>query len=83
MSYVSSKDGQKSSMRLNFILTTIICSIVLLCMGLYIFIHALRGNLVTDWSGMGVFSIGILGGLTGMGFAKGFQKKFENGNGDK
>ena len=83
MSYVSSKDGQKSSMRLNFILTTIICSVLLFSMALYIIIHAIKGNLVGDWSGMGVFALGILGGLTGMGFAKGFQKKFENGNNDK
>jgi len=76
MSYVSS-DNKKSSMRLNFILTTIMCSILLLSLALYIVIHAIKGNLIDDWSGMGVFALGILGGLTGMGFAKAQQKKFE------
>ena len=56
-------------MRLNFILTTIMCSVLLLSLALYIIIHAIKGNLVDDWSGMG--------------FAKGYQKKFENGNIEK
>jgi len=53
------------------------CSILLLSMALYIVIHAIKGNIISDWSGMGVFALGILGGLTGMGFAKGYQKQFE------
>ena len=76
MSYVGT-DNKKSSMRLNFIMTTIMCSILLLSMALYIVIHAIKGNIISDWSGMGVFALGILGGLTGMGFAKGYQKQFE------
>ena len=85
MSYVSSKNGQKSSMRLNFILLTIMSSVLLFSIALYIVIHAIKGNLVTDWSGMGFFALGILGGMTGMGFAKAQQKKHEvlNGNDNK
>ena len=65
-------------MRLNFIVTTIMCAILLLSMALYIVIHAIKGNVLTDWSGMGVFALGVLGGLTGMGFAKAQQKRFES-----
>ena len=77
MSYTSSKDS-KSSMRLNFIVTTIMCAILLLSVALYIVIHAIKGSIVTDWSGMGVFALGVLGGLSGMGFAKAQQKRFES-----
>ena len=84
MSYVSAKNDAKSSMRLNFILLTVMSSILLLAVALFIVIHAVKGNTQLDWSGMGVFVGLLLGGMTGMGFAKAQQKKIEvmhNNNG--
>jgi hypothetical protein len=76
MSYVNAKDNTNSSMRLNFILATIICTLLLACVGFFIVVKAFKETNM-DWSGMGVFCAGILGGLTGLGFAKAQQKKYE------
>jgi TctA family transporter len=69
-------DNNNSSMRLNFILLTIISGILLLAVAVYIILNSIKCNLI-DWSGMGVFVGMLIGGLSGMGFAKAQQKKWE------
>lgn len=79
MTYLSESDDKKSSMRLGWILTAITSTILLLADAAYIIIKALKCDCTIDWSGMGVFVFGILAGLSGLGFAKAFQKGKENG----
>ena len=69
-------DNNNSSMRLNFILLTIISGILLLSVAVYIILNSIKCNEI-DWSGMGVFVGMLIGGLSGMGFAKAQQKKWE------
>lgn len=73
-------NGQKSSMRLNMLLATGASVILLLSVAAYIIIHAVKGNFGLDWTGMGVFCLGIAGVLTGVSYTKALQKKAENGN---
>ena len=77
MSYTSSKDP-KSSMRFVVILLGVVASVILLCEGLYILIHAIKGNQGLDWSGMGVFAGAVLAGYSPILFAKAQQKRFES-----
>ena len=69
--------GQKSSMRLNMLLMTIVCSIILLSIAAYIIISGIKGNEITQWSGMGVFCLGVAGIVTGVSYTKAMQKKTE------
>lgn len=69
-------DNNNSSMRLNFILLAIISCILLLAVAVYIILNSIKCNEI-DWSGMGVFVGMLIGGLSGMGFAKAQQKKWE------
>lgn len=80
MGYLSSADNKHSSMRLNLMLASIACFALLMIVGAYILIMALKHEGVNDWTGMGVFALGLLGGLTGVSFAKSQQKKYENGS---
>jgi hypothetical protein len=76
MSFVNAKDNKNSSMRLNFIMAAIAGTFLLVCVGVFIIVKAFKESSI-DWSGMGVFCGLVLGGLTGMGFAKAQQKKWE------
>ena len=79
MSFLS-EDTNKSSMRLNMLLATGACVILLLSVAAYIIIQAANKNIGLDWTGMGVFCLGIAGVVTGVSYTKAMQKKSENGN---
>lgn len=77
------KEGNKdSSMRLGWLIAIIMSAVLLGCTSVYILIMAIKCDGGIDWTGMGIFVLGVLGGLTGMGFAKAQQKKFEKGGSD-
>ena len=65
-----------SSMRFNLVLATIGSFILMLTVGAYIIIAAFK-NYEIEWSSMGVFTLGIAGILTGVGFTKAKQKETE------
>jgi len=79
MKYID-EDSKKSSMRLNLLLASVATMVILLAVAVYIIVMAVKGQLITDWSGMGVFCLGLLGGLSGVSFAKSNQKKHEMSN---
>lgn len=79
MSYLNEEDKKQSSMRLGWMISIVMSAVLLGCTSVYILIMAIKCEGINDWSGMGIFVLGVLGGLTGMGFAKAQQKKFENG----
>lgn len=72
--------GQKSSMRLNMLLITIACFILLLSVAAYIIIASIKGTEITQWQNIGVFCLGVAGIVTGVSYTKALQKKSENGN---
>jgi len=80
MSYLNEEDKKQSSMRLGWMISIIMSALLLASTSVYILIMAIKCDGIDDWSGMGIFVVGVLGGLTGMGFAKAQQKKFENNN---
>ena len=71
--------GHKSSMRFNTRVLTIISSILLLCLGAYIIISALKGNMIDGgaWAGMGSFLTGIGVIIGGSYYSQQAQKKSE------
>jgi len=79
MSYLS-EHTNKSSMRLNLLLVAGACTIILLCVAVYIILMAVKEIQITEWSGMGVFCFGIAGVVTGVSYTKALQKKAENVN---
>lgn len=79
MSFLS-EHTNKSSMRLNMLLVAGACTIILLCVAAYIILLAIKGTEITQWSGMGIFCLGIAGIVTGVSWTKALQKKSENGN---
>jgi len=77
MSFLSEKDNNKSSMRLGYLIAVICSAWLLFCISIYILLMVILHEGVNDWTGLGLFVLGILGGLTGMGYAKAQQKKHE------
>ena len=67
-------------MRLNMLLATGACVILLLSVAAYIIIQAANKNIGLDWTGMGMFCLGIAGVVTEVSYTKAMQKKSENGN---
>lgn len=55
------------------------CVVILLSVAAYIIIKATQDIEITQWSGMGVFCLGIAGIVTGVTYTKALQKKHENG----
>ena len=81
MSFLNeSTGGQKSSIRLNMLLIAGTCVILLLAVAVYIIVLAVKGTEITQWSGMGVFCLGVAGIVTVVSYTKALQKKSENGN---
>ena len=78
MSYVSS-DNKKSSMRLNFILLTIMSALILFTISFHIVYATIKCDTI-EWIGIGGLALGVLAGMSGMGFAKATQKRYENEN---
>jgi len=77
MGYLAEDDKKHSSQRLNLMMASTACFILLMVVAAYILIMAIRHEGVKDWSGLAMFALGVLGGLTGVSFAKSNQKKFE------
>ena len=65
-------------MRLNLLIASVATAVLLLTVAAYILIMAIKHGGVTEWTGIGVFVGMLLGGLTGLSFAKSQQKRFEN-----
>ena len=64
-------------MRLGWMIANIMSALVLLTIIIHIFIQTFKAGVI-DWVGIAVLVLGILSGLTGMGFAKAQQKRYEN-----
>ena len=81
MSYLKEfTNGQQSSMRLGWIIAVLLSAWLLFVVSVYILLMVILHDGVNDWYGLAAFVLGILAGLTGMGFAKAQQKKFETPN---
>ena len=72
---------KQSSMRLNFLLVSIACVIILIAVAVYIVIQAVNKNIGLDWTGMGIFCTGVAAVVTGSAWMKQRQKKDEIKNG--
>ena len=70
-------------MRLNLLLAAGSCTIILLCVALYIVVKAFQDIEITQWTEMGIFCGGVAAVITGAAWMKQRQKKDElkNGNG--
>lgn len=74
-----SEHSKQSSMRLNMLLVGSASVVILLSVAAYIIVMAIKGIEITQWSGMGVFCIGMATVVTGVTYTKALQKKHENG----
>jgi hypothetical protein len=77
MGYSSENDKEHSSQRLNLIMASAACFILLMVVAAYILIMAIKHQGVNDWTGLGVFAGLLLTGLGVNAIAKANQKKFE------
>lgn len=77
MGYTSEDDKEHSSQRLNLLMASLACFILILVVAAYILIMAVKHQGVNDWTGLGVFAGLLLGGLGVNAIAKGNQKKYE------
>jgi len=71
--------GYPSSMRFNTRMITLVSSILILCLGAYIVISAMKGNSIDGgaWAGMGSFLTGIGVIIGGSYYSQQAQKKTE------
>ena len=68
--------NEVSSMRFSLLLAVIGAFLLMLCVGAFIIIAAVKGG-SPEWASMGVFALGIAGILTGVGYTKAKQKEVE------
>ena len=76
------ENTKKSSMRLNLLLASGSCTVILLCVALYIVVKAFKDIEITQWTEMGIFCTGVATVITGAAWMKQRQKKDEIKNGN-
>lgn len=71
--------GYRSSLRFNTRTITLVSGVLLLCLGVYIIISAIKGNMIDGgaWAGMGSFLTGIGVIVSGSYYSQQAQKKSE------
>ncbi len=77
MGVLSENDKEHSSQRANLLLASLASFILLMVVGAYIMIMALKHEGVNDWSGIGIFAGLLLAGLGVNAWAKSNQKQHE------